>query len=292
MKKILNKIFGKSPWVSEAYGFGKWLRIYGYFPSFLPLKIFCEHSGPNFQHLDGIPFFDSQNTNYCYFTHSEFKKVEWKKISRKKAYILPNPFVFYVKKNQIEKDNDAKGTIVYPYHTIPNINYEVDIKKYANELRKLPQDLHPIKVSLHIHDINLGLDKEWSNEGFEVVSAGDPYSETFIETFFSILKQHKLAISNYIGSYIFYSILLDIPFYYYGSINLKELENDENQPTEHLDHRQYCDFYYLDLNKCDNLLITNDQREYVKRMLNFENRISRIKFSLILYKELLFKWIK
>ena len=34
-------------WTSELYGFGKYIRQYGYYPEELPLMIFTDHGGPH-----------------------------------------------------------------------------------------------------------------------------------------------------------------------------------------------------------------------------------------------------
>ena len=36
-------MFGSPYWTSEIYGFGKYIRKYGYYPSWLPLYIYTDH---------------------------------------------------------------------------------------------------------------------------------------------------------------------------------------------------------------------------------------------------------
>ncbi len=284
--------FGKSPWFSEVYGYGKWLRKYGYYPYFLPLKIMCEHSGPNFQHLNGIPQADLEYNFLPYFTHSEHKCKEWTRLTGKPAYIIPNPFLFYLEQTKLKRSPKAKGTIVYPYHVIPNIKYIYDVKSYAEQLRNLPSKLGPFTISLHFHDINMGLKNEWEKEGFNVVTAGNPYDKNFIENFFKILSQHERAISNHVGSYVFYSVAFNTPFFIYGDTKYIKPISFKDKKTKG---------YYEEANKFDFLnilsiprlneakysdIIPSEFKKYVDDMINYPKKIKRLHFSWILYKSL------
>src|SRR5689334_17760941 len=80
-------------WTSEYYGFGKYIREYGYYPKTLPLMIFTDHSGPSI--IKKFNHFEKSTDAPAVLFHSPHLVEKWKNESAKPCFNLYSPFVFY-----------------------------------------------------------------------------------------------------------------------------------------------------------------------------------------------------
>ena len=129
-------------WTAELYSFGKNIRDYGYFPDFLPLLVYSEHSAPAYT-LE--PYKHEIETDAPVFLcHSKLKSLNYTKLTGKKSYNIFSPNVFYRRKNKIIQNKNSEGTVVFPSHTNPSWEDSFDINKYCKSLKRLPKKFHPI----------------------------------------------------------------------------------------------------------------------------------------------------
>ena len=128
--KLKNFKGGIPYWSSEIYGFGKYIREYGYYPKNLPLPIFTDHSGP--QTIDNFNHYEINTDAPVVMFHSPKSVKRWKELYKKKCYILYSPFVFYRKTSNIQKSTTASGTLAYPAHTIPELEEVSNIETYID----------------------------------------------------------------------------------------------------------------------------------------------------------------
>ncbi|WP_205508566.1 hypothetical protein [Longitalea arenae] len=280
-------------WTTELYGFGKWLRKYAFYPKRFPIFLYSDHSGPSFTN-EVFEYDLNFRHAYAMLFHTPEVVAKWNKAYTPKAYTLFSPFVFCRRNSNIKVSPQAKGTLAYPSHTLPDIDDFSDVEKYIADLKALPPQYHPIAVSLHYHDINKGRHNIFIKHGLPVYTAGTPYDYRFADRYYSILRNFKYATSNFIGSYIFYSVEMGIPFFFYGdgpeykttsvnnqsSFNIKEINKAHNSSE-----------YIYSLFSGVRDTITDEQRKFVLHQLGINEGIGRIKLSALMYMALFRQFI-
>ncbi len=280
-------------WTAEIYGFGKQISKYGFYPYFLPLCVYTDH-GPGY--YDALPIHELE-TNAPYILYHSKKSVDlWLGVKPQKAYCMLSPFVFFRQKQKINKKQDANGTIVFPAHSTPSIDDVSGYDKYIDDLKKLGKEYWPIKVCMHMHDINKGLHEKFTASGFEVVTAGNTSSQDFIKKFYEIIVGFKYATSNIPGSYLYYCIDIGIPFFVYGEKPIYLNKSDPNLPMNLYDPwvsgyglEAYNMFHVCDVNEYKPG-ISDRQMAFVREHLGVECGVGRLKMSIILYGAL-FKFL-
>ncbi len=281
------KYFRGAPyWTSEIYGFGKYIREYGYYPSLLPLCIYSDHGVGNFH--EPQPH-EINSDSPIQFYHSPQQVMKWKKYSKKPCFVLHSPFVYYRKSRNISKNRNAKGTIAFPSHSTPAIDIDVDIKSYVEQLNKLPKIFQPITVCLHMHDINKGVHKEYLNQGINVVTAGNTSDYGFTDNFYNILRKYNYSTSNSVGSYAFYSIEMGIPFFIYGPRAKCFNKSDKNLPLGKCNSFKISDrsCHYYKMLSIFPPTITPEIRTKVETDLGLIDGVGRAKMALLLYYSLI-----
>jgi hypothetical protein len=238
-------------------------------------------------HLPGKPWkHELESSAPTMFYHSPDSVKIWKKFSDKPCYVFYSPFVFYRRTNKIIQNKKAKGTIVFPVHTIPSMEEVSDTQKYIDQLKKLPKKFHPISVCLHFQDIRIGRHKLYLKNNIPVYSAGDN-TNFFIERFYDILKKFKYASSNQVSSCLFYAVEAGIPFFVYGNEPRNINKSDQNIPLG--EYNPYKDEYYKKLYKLFSDLdceITDKKTKIVERNLGIYDGVSRKKMTYLLYSSL------
>jgi FkbM family methyltransferase len=271
-------------WECEVYGFGKWIRRYGYYPSWLPLYINTDHAPsqadqPNPAHL--------QTTAYCQFYHSPRLVEQW--TGSKPCYTLHSPFVFCRKQKGIELRADRKGTIVFPAHSTHHVAVEKDWHGYIRQLLALPEQYQPIAACIYYLDVQKGLHKIFESYGIPVFSAGHWLDPQFAERFYQIISQYRYASSDLLGSYVFYCTEMGLPFFLYPTeTDLKLVNNgDPNIPLGEykFENNQVRKSKVLFGKPVDE--VTEEQMAFVRYELGLTQATSRYKMALILYRALL-----
>lgn len=192
----------------------------------------------------------------------------WANESKKPAFVLGAPFVHYRRLKNLEKASDAMGTIVFPAHSTPNNSSVYDINSYCAKLNSLPEKFKPLTICLHYYDMITETKKTYIQNGFKVVCAGNPKENVFVEHFYSLLRTHKYATSNKIGSYVLYSVELGIPFFLFGNdVKVSYIrKKDENTQSSKDSIRRFAEDMFsissTTLNQ-NNLEITADQESFV-----------------------------
>lgn len=267
---------------SECYGFGKYLRKYAFYPSFIPLFVCTDH-GPS--QRDVPTYIEIESAPPVMLYHSQRLVSEWRKLSVAKSEVMLSPFVFYRKSKRIEKRIDAQGTLVFPVHSTDRIDACYDIDEYIDRLQSLPEKYHPISVCMYYKDIQNGLHEKFIRRNIDVFCAGHIYDDSFIERFYEILRNFKFTTSNHMGSYAFYSVEMDIPFFIYG----KEIEmvnkGDPNCPQGNYSPVKE----FGQLKKATSIFsnikdhISPEQKRFVEDELGVKTGDGRLKMCAILY---------
>lgn len=284
------KIIPDPYWTTKVYSLGKYLREYGYYPSWLPLCVYIDHGvvcseQKPFKH-------ELESDAPVQLVHAPRSKIEWEKHSKKPCFIMFSPFVFYRRKHKIVPSADAKGTIAFPAHSTPSIDDVSNIEIYIKQLLDLSEKFHPVSVCLHMHDINKGKHHIFIKNKIQVHTAGNIFDEGFAERFYDIIKNYKYATSNMAGSYIHYCIEMNINFFIYGDKQKFININDSNLPNGVYEpynvskgyrklHDMFSDF---------STQITTEQKNYIETSLGIKDGLTRIQMAYVLYYAL-FKWI-
>ncbi len=268
-------------WTSEIYGFGKYLREYGFYPSWLPLYVYIDHGAATAE----IPFPHELNSGApVMFYHSARSVEKWKEKSAKPCYVFYSPFVYYRHSRKIEIAPDAKGTIAFLGHSTPSVEDMSDIDDYVRALSELPSTFQPVAVCLHMHDIRKGVHRELLKRGFPVFTAGNTSDDRFVERFYDLIRNFRYATSNLAGSYLHYCVEMGIPFSIYGNQPKYINRGDPNVASGEYDPYQFDAFRQLfELFRGLTTTISEAQREEIARRLGLKDGISRFKMATLLY---------
>jgi len=278
-------------WTANIYGFGKWIRRYGYYPPCLPLCIYTDH-GPGDTGFS--PYLHELHSSApVQFYHTKSSVARWKNVSHKCCYTLYSPFVFARNTLGIERSNSARGTIFFVAHSTPSISDNKAVDAYHQELSALPERFRPITICLHIHDVIKGLDRKYHEHGYRVVTAGDSLDQRFTERFYRLLEQHEYALSNLFGSYGLYATEMGIPFGLYGTA--PEYYNQGDSNIEKGEYKSYRNtpFYQRAIELFNHLpedSVTPEQMEFARYHLGVNDGITRVEMARVLYKSF-FIWV-
>jgi len=209
----------------------------------------------------------------------------YRKESRKPVYNIINPFVYYRRSRKINVSEAARGTIFFVAHSTSEIDDLTDWEEYINQLKKIPEQFHPIDVCLHPTDMNKGLNLIFEQHGYKIVTAGDLASYQYTINFYDILRNYRYSMSNLLGSYLFYSVEMGIPFSLYG-----EEPKYFNKADNNIEKGNYVSY------KTDNTyrkakglfsgfytVISKEQAEFVNYELGINDTISRGKACWLVY---------
>lgn len=113
----------------------------------------------------------------------------------------------------------GKTLLVFPAHSHSNFSCEFDVNNFIEYIDDLcvNKKIETVLICMYSTDIQLGRNKFYSKENFNIVSCGNSGGETRLYDFEYINKVKTLinlsdfVISNLIGSYIGYSIYLNKP---------------------------------------------------------------------------------
>jgi tetratricopeptide (TPR) repeat protein len=208
----------------------------------------------------------------------------WNEKSNIPAAILGAPFVHYRKLRQIEKDIDANGTVAFPAHSTDLMDAVFDIDGYCKLLESLPIEFHPITICLHADDLARKKDVIYKKYGFNIVTAGPKYVPgfEFVQKFYEILRSHKYATSNQVGSYSFYAVEMSIPFFILGEPVDMENSGDKTMPSRYsiLDHPMGV--FATAMFQGPTQVISEEQKKFVEEELGVHDCLSGIELRQLL----------
>ena len=197
---------------NEFYGHSDIIKQYLDFPKWRPLSVALQHGWEPEATVNKADL-DSPLTEL--WVWSQRTKDQYDALGVKKDIrVVGAPFI-YLPVKTIPGD-EKQGTIVFPVHWTKNIDFIGDYEEYALALKELPQEYFPITVCLYYLDIEKGNARFFEKHGFKVISNGPPSKLNFLNNFITNVSPYKYATSNDIGTAAFYSINLDLKFFFYG----------------------------------------------------------------------------
>jgi len=202
-----------------AYGHNEIARLYLNLTSF-PSGVIIQHG---WTALDTISNTELNNCKHLVLCWNGRYKKKWELRSNIPCQIMGSPFIHYRRLAEIEQSENAKGTLAFPAHSIKEIEAKYDLDKYCDELNNLSEEFQPVTICLHHNDImHYRLDAKFRERGFNVVciTANKKKSPPY-ELFYNLIKNFKYTTSNEPGSYTFYSVEMNIPFFILGELAIR-----------------------------------------------------------------------
>jgi hypothetical protein len=272
---------------AQIYGLNIIIKEYAKFPKILPLPCHMEHGWT--PAVDAEPG-DLAIEKPLMLVFSERRALAWKRKSAVPVVVISAPFVCFRNMRHITKKDDAKGTVVFPSHSTLSLDSKFDIKSFCNELKALPKEFHPITICLFWFDYIKESADIYREAGFSVVTAGSKINNSldFVKNYYKILSSHNYAASNEVGSYTFYAVEMDIPFFLVGKtpvLEMKKGKKDPNVPEKY----KITDF---GLGKPATTLfstgpvkvISKDQKEFVLKEIGKKDGLSSRDLNKILWE--------
>ncbi|MFK7832208.1 MAG: hypothetical protein AB8B52_02930 [Winogradskyella sp.] len=110
------------------------------------------------------------------------------------------------------KQSLGKTLIIFPSHSIKNIETAFNNDELINDIESKKQDFDTVLVCLYWRDaLNEDLVASYVNKGYRIVSAGHVHDINFLSRLKSIIKLSDYAISNSAGTHIGYITFLGKP---------------------------------------------------------------------------------
>ncbi|MBL8470065.1 hypothetical protein [Methyloversatilis discipulorum] len=208
---------GFAPWASwevENSSFGKTLRDWASYPSWLPMCAVSDHG----VHWGARCWPNEIESPYRLFLSWNAKKARlMAERHGKEALHIPHPWAAYRSARGIEPDVDRHGTVVFFSHSNDNTTPMFDsLDAYMQSLKDLPESFHPVVICLSFHDVLKGMHRTLRRYGLPIVTAGTTNAQCFVDRFYGIARRFRYACSPTIGSHSFYLVEAGVPFFLYG----------------------------------------------------------------------------
>ncbi len=272
------------------YGHSKIIKDYCGYPLNKPLPILIAHGLNNLYKLDDEHFNEFIFDYWVWNEEVREFNINLYKISPENIYSFGAPFIYLADEHLADfQDSDAReGTIAFPSHLNPNRPVDEWYDEYARLLKDLPEDFHPITVSLHPFDISKGLHQVFQKHGFAIVTCSplvlEHYNEIeknpvvfwkyynyggpfYLNHFLKYCKGKKYATSNKVAAASYYSAYLGLRFFiYHGNQPGHLLRQEQNfTPEENEEYRKIKSFFSKE--NLEEALKSDIQRELAREKL-------------------------
>ncbi|MBU0620446.1 MAG: hypothetical protein KJ795_01230 [Gammaproteobacteria bacterium] len=280
-------------WTSELYSLGKCLRIWTGYPECFPLFVYSDHGVGLHSHL--FPH-EIENPARLHLTWNPVKELRNAGADHKRVIQIVHPWISYRRQRGITRTLSPRGTLVFYMHGTDVVQWQGhDSEEYFKQLRELPEELQPVVLCLHMHDIRAGVHKKLRRYGFPIVTAGNTMATDFVDRFYDLIKDFSCATAQTWGSYAAYCVELGVPFFFLGEQPKLMNIADSNLPAGIAP--QYWDSYHEELEAEAELLfrvrvdtVTPKQRAFVESLLGFGSKLNRWQVSRLLWREFFRSW--
>ncbi|MFZ3131846.1 MAG: hypothetical protein WA125_12275 [Desulfosporosinus sp.] len=263
---------------NSIYGYNAIIREYANYPANLPLLFDGDHGWA------AASVYDVLTDQPLMLVLNKRRFEAWHEKSSIPAAILGAPFVHYRKLKQIEKDRAANGTVAFPSHSTDLMDAVFDIDEYCMLLKSLPIEFQPVTICLHADDLARKKDLIYKKYGFNIVTAGPKYVPgfEFVQKFYEILRSHKYATSNEVGSYSFYAVEMGIPFFILGEPAVIENSGDITLPAKYSILDYPMGVFAAAMFPGPTQVISEEQKKFVEEELGVHDCLSGIELRQLL----------
>ena len=288
------------PDYNKWYGMKKGLYSYLRLPQLIPLKAHLQH-GTAIIYRNNIPDPLVLNSKFknVFLCNSYQKQICNKYLSKKDIYIIGSIYPLFRQNSGIFQNTDASGTLFYPAHSTEKIRAVENIEKTLEILKKLPDYLKPIKISIYYKDLLQGLNIPYENNGYETVTNGHRNDQSFINNFYETLKSVKYTMGTTLGSHTYCAVEMGIPYFIIGDIPNYINEGNDYVPAGTFNGENIAQLGYLKHIQARSLFIktdfrssleiTKEQKEFVMNSIGYYEKISSAHLKRIILKSLINK---
>lgn len=180
-------------------------------------------------------------------TFSEYRK-KFIETKTDKNIITIGPYIKYAhplysqEKIDFEKKRLGKTLVVFPSHSIDCIYAKYDINQFIDYIKEFKNKFNfdNVLICLYWKDIALGIQHDYINAGFHVVSAGHSYDPYFLSRLKTIILLSDATLTNAVGTHVGYAVSLNKPIQIWDKSQVKyhPIPGNEIEAEKELTMRQ------------------------------------------------------
>ncbi|MGL6098586.1 MAG: hypothetical protein ACRCZ9_03775 [Fusobacteriaceae bacterium] len=214
-------------------------HFYGHISNLKEYSKFEDESYSTIEHSfifgDAVSEFRKEDKMPKMIVFSDYRKEVISKffneIKKSKEIIPIGPYIHYAK-NYLEdkefydtKKKLGKTLLVFPSHTIENINLDYDRDLFIRQIKKLSKNYQSVLICMYWKDLLNGENILYEKNGFKVVTAGKREDPKFLNRLKTFIKLSDFTMSNKLGAYIPYSIYLKKPHFLFDQESVFQSES-------------------------------------------------------------------
>jgi len=136
----------------------------------------------------------------------------------------------------LDTEVQRRGTIALPDKSDLGKLVDFDRESYAQKLAALPEEYHPVYVSMHWRDYASGNHEPYLKAGLKVVCSGHPNDPLFYQRLYDVCRRFKYSCSNEISTSFVLSVISGCQFFYLdgGLLSIRKSAVDEPVVGEQL----------------------------------------------------------
>lgn len=189
-------------WVTEANGLGPAYRTWLGLPDGLPLPFYGDHGVCYLGRLDAS---ERSSRPRIHTTWGRSREAQLRRDPAGKTIVrIPCPWIMYRRLLGIERRPDARGTLIFMPHSLPNTELELALEDYVGRVVGDPRFPAPHTLVVHPHDMAKGLGERLESSGWNVHCFGSSHEPAFIANFYAAASRHTHAVSCRPGSELHY----------------------------------------------------------------------------------------
>ena len=186
----------------------------------------------------------------------------------------------YRRKKNIQLSKDAKGTIVYPVYAAADAVADISWAVYADKLKELPEEFHPINICLFYKEILAGYHEIFLSKGFKVFCAGHRCDLDFCDNQYEIMRHHKYITTNaLLGSCLFYGAEMGLRPFIYGleKEQIYKVKDEKNKKSyEYYNNstpmKNYIEFSKKNFPIYPNIKLNELQKQNILKILGMDEQ--------------------
>lgn len=229
-------------------------------------------------------------------TLSEKRKLDIEKKLPNKTAIPIGPYIHYAnsilssKEQSKLKQKLGKVLLVFPSHSVKNVDKKYDYKSFIEEINKRKKDYDTVLVSLYFIDaLDPSKVKVYEDEGFKVVTSGHKFDFNFVARQKTIIELADMTMSNAIGTHIGYCIFLKKPHYVFNQelklVAINETEQKRidsvSEPEDYAVELQQKEIFTNLFSNFNPIEISKEQQDLCSEYWGFQELKSKEELSII-----------
>lgn len=127
-------------------------------------------------------------------------------INKKNTHIIGAPFIYLHELKKNEKFS-SKGTLVFPSHSTPEINVEINHKKLIDLVER--EESGPFTVCFYYTDYKKKNISIYKKKNWNIVCCGDRANKNFLYKLYEYIRSANTIICTELTSPLFYSMFLN-----------------------------------------------------------------------------------